>query len=418
MGQLVVREPDYGSAERAIPIEDPSSVKYIRITDFDDDGIVPGNEFATVENVQERYRLDSGDVLFARSGATAGKTFIYSSDLGPSIFAGYCIRFRFDRKKALPEFIYFYTKTDRYRAWVRAIQRPSGQPNINREEFKSFTVPLPRLATQHALVLEMEAARESRRRKLEQADCLLSGLDAFLIARLGLTVPDSGNRMTYAMPLRAIRGSKQAGADYFHPERMNALRAIRTAKKAKRAARLEDVADFVREVAAKYTPEEYLGLARVQSQTGELTDTTGEPGKGKAFRFKQDDVLFARLRPYLNKVRRAERHGVCSTEFHVIRIKRDTDDLLPDYLAAVLRSSVIVDQTKHMTTGNTRPRLANKDVVDLLIPIPDLQTQQEVVDELRGRRMESRRLREEAAREWEAAKTRFEARLLGREAAQ
>jgi hypothetical protein len=95
------------------------------------------------------------------------------------------------------------------------------------------------------------------------------------------------------------------------------------------------------------------------------------------------DVLFARLRPYLNKVWRAGPDGVCSTEFHVIRIKEDAPDLLSDYPAAVLRSSVVVAQTEHMMTGNTYRR-----------------------------RLEGRRLREETVREWEAAKARYEERLL------
>ena len=69
-------------------------------------------------------------------------------------------------------------------------------------------------------------------------------------------------------------------------------------------------------------------------------------------------------------------------------------------------------------TGNTHPRLANEDVVDLVIPIPDEKIQQDVVDELHRRRMEARQLREEAAREWEAAIKGLEKRLLGSEAPQ
>ena len=101
-------------------------------------------------------------MLFARSGATAGKTFLYRSALGPAIFAGYCIRFRFDAARILPEFVYLYTKTDRYAAWVRSIQRPSGQPNINKEEFKSFTIPVPNINEQAGLVSSFGAARDAR----------------------------------------------------------------------------------------------------------------------------------------------------------------------------------------------------------------------------------------------------------------
>lgn len=296
-------------------------------------------------------------------------------------------------------------------------RRHSGQVQgkITTEDVASIQIPLFASSVQAELMAQMTRARAARRRKLQQASALLAGMDAFVLNRLGLTMPDSHNRPAYAMSLSIVRDSKQIGADYFHPERLNALCAIQAAKKTKRAARLEDVADFLREHTTEYEPEQYLGLAGVQTHTGELTETTEEPGKGQASIFKEDDVLFARLRPYLNKVWRAERNGVCSTEFHVIRIREDVNDLLPDYLAAVLRSSLIVAQTKHMMTGNTHPRLANEDVVDLLIPIPDETIQREIVDELRRRRMEARRLREEAAREWEEAKARFEARLLSEE---
>ena len=117
--------------------------------------------------------------------------------------------------------------------------------------------------------------------------------------------------------------------------------------------------------------------------------------------------------PYLNKVWSADRDGVCSTEFHVLRIKPSDPPIHSDYLAAALRSSLVVAQTKHMMTGNTHPRLANDDVVDLLVPIPDKFTQTEIVEEIQRHRDEARRLRMEAEEEWKVARARFEAKLLG-----
>ena len=167
---LVAAEPDYGSGERALPRTGEGDIKYIRITDFDDFGLAPNDQLMTAANVDDNYFLQDEDVLFARSGATAGKTFIYSKDIGPAIFAGYCIRFRFDRTKALPWYVYFYTKTAHYKAWVKSIQRPSGQPNINREEFKSFEIPLPSLDKQSEIVAELLRHRhEARRLRAEAA---------------------------------------------------------------------------------------------------------------------------------------------------------------------------------------------------------------------------------------------------------
>ena len=122
-------------------------------------------------------------------------------------------------------------------------------------------------------------------------------------------------------------------------------------------------------------------------------------------------MLFARLRPYLNKVYRAEMNGCCSTEFHVLRVK-DGETLLPEYLAAILRSRLVLSQTVHMMTGNTHPRLTNDDVANLTIPIPSLEVQMRIAGEIVHRREPARRLRAEAEAGWAAAKRWFEVQLL------
>ena len=140
-----------------------------------------GHEFVTAEQIEDRYLLEENDMLFARSGATAGKTFIFTKDIGPAIFAGYCIRFRFDPKKVAPWYVYFYTKTQRYAAWVRSMQRPAGQPNINKEEFKSFTIPVVAPASQAAIVKALQVARSTRDARLNKAEELLNGIDDLVI---------------------------------------------------------------------------------------------------------------------------------------------------------------------------------------------------------------------------------------------
>jgi len=97
----------------------------------------------------------------------------------------------------------------------------------------------------------------------------------------------------------------------------------------------------------------------------------------------------------LNKVYRVEMDGCCSTEFHVLRVKEGVE-LLPEYLAAVLRSRLVLSQTVHMMTGNTHPRLTNDDVANLTVPIPSLEVQARVATEIGLRRDEARRLRGEA----------------------
>ncbi len=390
----------------------PEDVKYIRITDYGEDGIEPNHEFVTAEVIDEKFLLEDEDVLFARSGATAGKTFIYTKDLGKAIFAGYCIRFRFDKAKALPKYVYFYTKTLRYAAWVNSMQRPAGQPNINKEEFKSFVIPLPPLDTQRALVAEMESARAARRAKLSQAEELLKGIDNYLLKELGLNEPVKDKRNVYAVRMNQLGNTQRINADYFHPERMAVIRTMQSKPKGIQIKRLVDIVDFIRDADQVSEDKRYFGLANVQSNTGVLVETFEDEAEGQCFEFIENDVLFARLRPYLNKVYRAEISATCSTEFHVLRLGKSTVKVLPDYLATVLRSSLILTQTAHMMTGNTHPRLANEDVTELLVPIPnELSVQEKIVGEVKHRQAQARALREEAEREWQSAKEKFEKAL-------
>jgi len=306
------------------------------------------------------------------------------------------------------------------RAGAKQLERNrSGQVQgkVTTEDVASVLIPLPPPGIQRALVAEMEAAREAHRRRLEEADALLTGIDAYLLAQLGLAPPPREQRPAFAVNLARLRSDERLNPEYFHPERQQAVRAILAADKSVVPVRIKDVANFVRDAEQVSCLEEYIGLGSVQRNTGELIESFDEDAQGQAFRFMAGDVLFCRLRPYLNKVHKAERNGICSTEFHVIRVRpteKLTHTVLPDYLAAVLRSSVVVAQTTHMMTGNTHPRLSNADVVNLLIPVPSPGVQERIVAVISKRRADARRLRAEAAAEWEAAKARFEEKLLGR----
>jgi len=230
------------------------------------------------------------------------------------------------------------------------------------------------------------------------------------------TVPKMENPYVYATVRSQLVNEKRLNPDYFHPERILTIRSMKQKKNSLRVERLEDIVDFVREITTAEASPIYIGLANVQSHTGELVEPT-ETATGSCFKFKENDILFARLRPYLNKVYLAENTGVCSTEFHVIRIKTASnpdDEILPNYLASVLRSSLILAQTRHMMTGNTHPRLANDDVINLQIPIVKPSIQRAIVKEMIQSRDESRRLRDEAAKKLKEFNERFEAQLLGK----
>ncbi|MCE2500135.1 MAG: restriction endonuclease subunit S [Dehalococcoidia bacterium] len=244
---------------------------------------------------------------------------------------------------------------------------------------------------------------------MAEADTLLAGIDDFLLDALGIAPPVEDTRRVFAVSLAQMSGQERLNSDYYHPERIRALRGLGNALDGLTVAPLAEVVAFEREQ-IKTPGDNYLSLAHVQSHTGELTNAA-DTASGNCFTFQTDDVLFARLRPYLNKVYCAEMNGCCSTEFHVLRVK-DRETLLPEYLATILRSRLVLAQTTHMMTGNTHPRLTNYDVANLTIPIPSSEVQESIAVEIRCRRDAARQLRGQAEAGWAAAKGLFEAALL------
>lgn len=362
----------------------------------------------------ERYRLSVGDLLFNRTNSKelVGKCEVFNEQ-GDWVFASYLIRVRVDAEKVLPRFVADFLATRSGRLQIDRLSRQIiGMTNINAEELKEIQIPVPPdLNWQRELVAAMDAARAERKAKLVEADNLLIGLDDFLLSTLGLVRPPKDDRKAFAATLSGVRKQSHLNADFFHPERILALRAMDEASQRVPSGKLADVVSFIRDQIRAPGPN-YLSLAHVESNTGELK-SVDEEAAGACSEFQAGDVLFARLRPYLNKVYCAEADGCCSPEFNVLRIK-NAEQLLPDYLAAILRSSLTLAQTRHMMTGNTHPRLTHEDVVNLVIPVPrDMTAQQAIAAEARRRRDEARRLRADAQTGWLAAKEWFEKQLLG-----
>lgn len=156
LGDVVDGKPEYGANSPAIEYSNELP-RYIRITDINDEGRLFESGRVSVQlSGNEKYTLKSGDFLFARSGATVGKTYLYRESDGWCIFAGYLIRFRPNVLQLLPEFIEQFTNTHRYWYWVRSNLRAGAQPNINAQEYSSLLIPLPLIEEQAQITSLLE----------------------------------------------------------------------------------------------------------------------------------------------------------------------------------------------------------------------------------------------------------------------
>lgn len=122
----------------------------------------------------------------------------------------------------------------------------------------------------------------------------------------------------------------------------------------------------------------YLGLEHIESQTGLIT-VNKEIGRNILSAknvFCKGDVLYGKLRPYLNKVIIAENDGICSTDILVLKTN------IPKILKYALLSDDLVKQTSDRMRGVSLPRIGIKDFLNQRIPLPPLPDQQRIVTEI------------------------------------
>jgi len=91
--------------------------------------------------------------------------------------------------------------------------------------------------------------------------------------------------------------------------------------------------------------------------------------------FQQGDVLYGKLRPYLDKAVLAEWDGICSTDILVIKTQ---SSLLPEFLAYLVHTSQFIDYAISTTTGVNHPRTSWKALQKFSIPLPPLAEQREI----------------------------------------
>lgn len=135
----VLREPLMYGASESGEADRPEDPRFIRITDIDEAGSLREDTFRSLSpELAQPYLLSDGDVLFARSGATVGKAFIYRSALGKACFAGYLIRARLDTVTMEPQWLRFCSQTNFYWQYITAAQIQATIQNVSAEKYANL----------------------------------------------------------------------------------------------------------------------------------------------------------------------------------------------------------------------------------------------------------------------------------------
>ena len=318
----------------------------------------------------------TGSVLIAMYGATIGKIGILTFPATTNQACCACV----DYKAVTPKYLFNFLLSHK-EEFVK-MGGGGAQPNISKEKIISTLIPIPPIAEQNRIADDIERlityieAIELNQGRLEQSLklCKERILDMALSGKL---IPQDQDDEPAIELLRKINPSftpadnrHYANVPYKVPPKWQWVT-------------LSDISNYGEciNVPVSNIPENswILELEDIEKDSGRLIQRMNRSKKninGVRHSFKKGDVLYSKLRTYLNKVLVADQDGYCTTEIIPITC---VPGIVPEYLCHVLRSRYYVDYTISLGYGVKMPRLGTADALKSMIPVPPYEEQRRIV---------------------------------------
>lgn len=350
----------YGANESA-ELDDVNLPRYIRITDIDDYGNLKEDTFKSMEKEKAKdFLLKDKDILFARSGATVGKTHIYKQEIGEACFAGYLIRYRANRHCINPKYIYYLTKTTGYDNWIKLNTIQATIQNVSADKYKNLEVPLLEIKEQDQIVNFLD-------KKISDIDSLVSDKE-----KLITLLEEKRQAIITEVVTKGLNSDvkmKTSGVNWIGniPEHWNTIK----------------IKYIVRQLSCKSIDADdlkYLGLEHIEKATGNIIQGYEDmviKSEGEALKYFKGNVLFGKLRPYLKKCVVASTNGKCTSELLVLDTKESINS---EYLKYVMLDGRFINEVNSSTYGAKMPRANWEFIRNIEIILPSLQEQEKIVE--------------------------------------
>jgi len=282
--------------------------------------------------VLDERKLEKGDILINSSGVgTAGRVTLFDLD-GSFVVDSHITIVRIDREVALPEFILQSLAAIGFKNIEAMALGQSGQIELTLTTIGNIKIPLPPKDIQEKIVIEIDNLDILKENILENIR----------------TFSEEIQNLLYKHPTDSISTICEVSDKKENP------------------------------LESPYKEYTYLGLEHIESNSGVIIKNK-EMGKNILSTknvFQSGDVLYGKLRPYLNKVALPNFDGVCSTDILVLKTN------IPKILKYALLSNDLVKQTSDLMRGVSLPRIGVKDFLNQQIPIPPIHKQQKIVSEI------------------------------------
>lgn len=418
--KLLLKAPQYGAGESGVTRKSYQEPRYIRITDIDSNGIVNSKELgATANNIEDKYILNDGDILFARSGATVGKTYLHKTKPYMCFYAGYLIRFVVNTSLILPEYLFAYTQLPIYKKWIAAIQRPSAQPNINAEEYQSLEIPLPNLDIQHYICNIIKNGYLTKQKKEAEAQKLLDSIDGYILNELGITMPKSDLNLKERI---FFCNFKQATGGRLDPKFNNQWQKLKSLQCNYPKVTLADVVFNSGQYGANETAIDYKEGDTRYIRITDIDDLGCLKENNKVtcknieqnYMLHKNDLLFARSgsvgKCYIHK--RISEPAIFAG--YLIRFIINAAIINPNYLFYYCNCSLYKYWVYTIQRPAVQANINSEEFRQIIIPLPPMAKQQEIADHITALRHQAAQLQQEGKEALEKAKQEVEQMILGK----
>lgn len=427
MASLDRKYPVSQLGDLATLITDMGAFSLYRTEFFVDQGV----PFLRVQNVQEygvdlskdttfitpayhaqlvKSQLQPNDLLLTTK-AIIGMAAVVDAQLGPCNISQNLVRIQLIPDVS-PYYVAAFLNSRLGRMQTERAATGTSQRYLNFERIKELRIPVPPPEVQGKIAKILTEAFSARSQSLKDLSGIADTIGAKFLESIGINYSAVTRKRSAVVDIKKLRGNR------FDFEAIVALEELAISRE--NSLPLSDLVDVVNErvlPAADLNGQQikYVSLSNINSNTGELVDfvpVLGDEILSSSPTFRAGDILYGKMRPYLNKVWIAEFDGVCSGETIVLRPKDGKVD--SNYLHALLLSRVVLDQIVPLQSGTSLPRISPTDLLTVRIPFDVSPERQKAIGaDYRRQLNEIGRLRAGAERIVSNAKERVVNLILG-----
>ena len=332
----------------------------------------------TPQGFELSRKLPVDSILITCIGATIGKTGLIKR-------AGSCnqqINAIIPNKGIIPEYVYYCCNSLYFQNCIKRNASSTTLPILNKNSFANLSFPLPPTSEQVSIVkaindfLSIVDAIERSTVELTTAigACKSKILD---LAMQGKLVEQYPSDEPAADMLRRINPKAKIITDNPHYPQLPDNWVLTTIGSVCNYGNSENV-----NVDSIDSSDWVLELEDIEKDSGNIVAQKSKEDRtinGVRHKFIKGNVLYSKLRTYLNKVLVAPTDGYCTTEIIPIETY---DCIIPEYLCAWLRSPFFLSYTAECCYGVKMPRLSTSDARKGIIPLPPINIQQYIVEKL------------------------------------